>query len=117
MIGPDPHHAGLLSAAELDACAELLAPLALVGLAPLQLAGLEGRAAHDDLEALVLVGGAGDALEVALGHYAAATEPLAVLRRLGDAEESEEDGHSGPHRAEGRAAYRGRDQRLCQVCL
>merc|ERR550514_2611943 len=85
-------------AAELDAGAELLAPLALVRLAPLELALLQGLAADNDLVALVLVGGAGDALEVTLRDDATAAEALAVRGRLAHGGEREEHEHSrGPH--------------------
>merc|ERR1740138_413917 len=85
------------SAARLDARAELLPPLALVGLAPLELARLQGLAADNDLEALVLVRGARDALEVALCHHAAAPEALAVRGGLARAESEEQEHCDSPH--------------------
>merc|ERR1719235_3057934 len=97
-----PQNPGAASAAQLDARAELLAPLALVGLAPLQLALLEGLAADDDLEAGVLVRRAGDALEVASRHRSLAPEALAVRRGLGGAREHQENEHNeGLHRPNG----------------
>merc|ERR1719284_21156 len=82
-------HACLASAAKLDARAEFFAPFALVGLAPLQLAGLKGRTTNDDFEAFVLVWCAGDTLEVTFGHYTSASEALAMLRGMGGAEQGQ----------------------------
>merc|ERR550537_1494320 len=89
--------AGASLAPELDAGAELLPPLALVGLAPLELARLQGLAADDDLEALVLVRGARDALEVALRHHAAAPEALAVRCGLARTKRKEEEHCNSAH--------------------
>merc|ERR1719331_3024249 len=96
--GPPPQRVPRIpsasSAAQLDARAELLAPLALVGLAPLQLALLQGLAADDDLEAGVLVRRAGHALEVARRHRGLAPEALAVRSGLSCASEPKEEEHS-----------------------
>merc|ERR1719331_3544252 len=53
------------SAAQLDAGAELPAPLALVVFAPLTLTLLEGLAANDDFIAFMLVSSASNSLQIA----------------------------------------------------
>merc|ERR1719281_359998 len=82
------------SATKLVAGAELQLPLVLVLLTPLELASREGLAAEDDLVPRVLVLSAGDALNLALGHDAAAAEALLVGHARGE-EKSQQD--KGPH--------------------
>merc|ERR1719235_2613524 len=77
------------------ASSELDLPLVLVGLAPLRVAFIERLAADDGLVALVLVGRAGEALEVTFGDDAAAPEHS--LCRRGEQGHAHHDHRARPH--------------------